>query len=81
MRSGCAASTRSPSDSPPDLSLGKRERKQLIHYLKASGFPRGLLLNFGAEVLEIERAIGPTRLAKLSPDSVPSQEAQQLTQA
>ncbi|MEK6975469.1 MAG: GxxExxY protein [Candidatus Thermoplasmatota archaeon] len=49
---------------------GQRERRQLIHYLKASGFERGLLLNFGDERLQIERAVGPRRLAKLSPDSV-----------
>lgn len=53
-------------------TLGRRERSQLIHYLKASGFERGLILNFGTEVLQIERAVGPSRLAKLSLDSVPS---------
>lgn len=63
-------------------TLGKRERRQLIHYLKASGFNRGLLLNFGDdERLQIERAVGPRRLARLSPDSVVSQAPQTPPQA
>ena len=55
----------------PDL--GRRERSQLIHYLRSSGYERGLLLNFGTDILQIERAVGPNRLAKLSLDSVASQ--------
>lgn len=62
-------------------TLGRRERNQLIHYLRASGFERGLLLNFGSEILQIERAVGPTRLAKLSLDSVSSQAPQTSAQA
>lgn len=51
---------------------GPTERRQLIHYLRASGFSRGLLLNFGAPILQIERAVGPTRLAPVDLDAVAS---------
>ncbi len=37
--------------------LGKTEEAQLLHYLKATGFERGLLLNFGAASLEFKRLI------------------------
>ena len=37
--------------------LGKIAEAQLLHYLKASGFERGVLLNFGAVSLEFKRLI------------------------
>ena len=37
--------------------LGKIEEAQLLHYLKATGFERGILLNFGATSLEFKRLI------------------------
>ena len=33
------------------------ERAQIIHYLKLTGKPKGLLLNFGASSLEVERFV------------------------
>jgi GxxExxY protein len=37
--------------------LGGIERAQVINYLKASGFKRALLINFGAKRLEFERIV------------------------
>ena len=37
--------------------LTAREMAQLVHYLKATGFHKGLLLNFGAPKLEIKRVV------------------------
>ncbi|MES2154245.1 MAG: GxxExxY protein [bacterium] len=36
-------------------AVGARERRQTLHYLKATGLPVGLILNFGEHVLRIER--------------------------
>ncbi len=38
-------------------SVGGIEKSQLINYLKASGFKRGLLFNFGRTTLEYERLV------------------------
>ena len=38
-------------------SLTGREESQLLNYLKASGLRVGLLLNFGAEELEVRRMV------------------------
>jgi GxxExxY protein len=38
-------------------SLGPPDEAQLLHYLKASGIPVGLLLNFGARSLEHRRMV------------------------
>jgi GxxExxY protein len=37
--------------------LVKSHYAQLIHYLKATGLHRGLLINFGAEHLEVKRIV------------------------
>ena len=37
--------------------LTARETGQLVHYLKATGFSKGLLLNFGSPKLEIKRVV------------------------
>jgi len=37
--------------------LTNRETAQLLHYLKASGIRRGLLINFGAESLQYKRYV------------------------
>ena len=37
--------------------LTSREIAQLVHYLKATGYRKGLLLNFGTPKLEIKRIV------------------------
>ncbi len=54
-------------------AVGRSERRQLIHYLTSSGFCRRLLINFGAESLQVERAVAPGRLDQLhSDDMIPA---------
>jgi len=36
-------------------AVGARERRQLAHYLKSAGIPVGLVLNFGEDLLHVER--------------------------
>lgn len=36
-------------------SLGRVEEAQVLHYLKATGHPTGLLLNFGSTSLQVRR--------------------------
>lgn len=38
-------------------ALAPAHTAQVLHYLKATGYRRGLLLNFGAESLQVERLI------------------------
>ena len=46
--------------------LGAHESAQVINYLKATGLPTALLLNFKPQSLEFRRIVGP----KKSPESV-----------
>ena len=39
--------------------IGSIEEAQIIHYLKAGRFERGLLLNFGCGSLQVRRFAGP----------------------
>lgn len=41
--------------------LGSRERAQVAHYLKATGRPVGLLVNFGEASLRFERVLNPLK--------------------
>ena len=38
-------------------NLGRVEEAQVIHYLRTTGLPTGLLLNFGSENLQIRRLV------------------------
>jgi GxxExxY protein len=37
--------------------VGLKERRQVVHYLKATGLPLGLLLNFGEPSRHVERVL------------------------
>jgi len=54
--------------------LGPVEDAQLMNYLKVSGVPVGLLLNFGARSLESRRMVGPAHYTP-QPESVESVES------
>lgn len=54
--------------------LGSIEDAQLVNYLKASGLPVGLLLNFGARSLESKRMVGASNYG-LHSESVKSVES------
>ena len=51
--------------------LGPVEEAQLMNYLKASGMPVGLLINFGARSLESKRMVGASNY-RHAPESVKS---------
>lgn len=41
--------------------MSRIEESQLLHYLKATGLPSGLLLNFGASSLQVRRMTNKSR--------------------
>jgi GxxExxY protein len=51
-------------------SVGENDAAQVIHYLKASRLPIGLLANFGEPSLRIQRFVGETFRQPASPSSV-----------
>ena len=53
---------------------GPVEDAQLMNYLKVSGMPVGLLLNFGARSLESKRMVGASNFGR-QPESVKSVES------
>ena len=54
--------------------LGPLEDAQLLNYLKVTGMPVGLLLNFGTRSLESKRMVGASHF-KLQSESVKSVES------
>ena len=55
-------------------AIGSIEVAQLMNYLKASGLPVGLLVNFGARSLESKRMVGASHFGP-QPESVKSVES------
>ena len=53
-------------------SIGEVETAQVIHYLKASGRPIGILVNFGEPSLRFKRFVGETFEGNPQKESVPS---------
>jgi len=49
---------------PSTAKLGGVEEAQIINYLKATGHPIGLLINFGAQSLEYRRFVFSKSFAK-----------------
>ena len=49
-------------------SLGSKEESQLINYLKAADMQKGLLLNFGAKLLQFKRFVYNPRISASSVD-------------
>jgi GxxExxY protein len=56
-------------------ALGRAERAQVAHYLKATQMAVGLLLNFGASSLQVERVVAKSPQSPESPESLESQAA------
>ena len=50
-------------------AIGGTEEAQVIHYLKASGYHKGLLLNFGATSLQYKRLVFNLRESVQSADN------------
>lgn len=44
-------------------ALGRPEDMELINHLKATGYRRGLMLNFGLDRMEFRRVVGPAPAA------------------